>query len=80
MDIRRFFPSVNKGHHLANLRVQNYFDVEKSASEAAKKTSRQAIMDKQREARILADRKRRKLAKDALDPKDNRSNNGGMSD
>ena len=80
MDARRFFPSEKKGHHLAYLRVQNFFDEEKAASEAAKKASRQAMMDGQREARILADRKRRKLAKDALDPKDNRSNNGGMSD
>ena len=37
MDVRTYFTSVRKIHHLANLRVQNFFDVEKTALEAAKK-------------------------------------------
>ena len=37
MDIRGFFTSVRKSHHLANLRVQTFADEEKAASEAARK-------------------------------------------
>ena len=41
MDIRGFFTSVRKSHHLANLRVQTFADEEKAASEAARKILRQ---------------------------------------
>ena len=37
-------------------------------------------MDEQREARILANRKRRKDAKDALDPKDGRADEEKIQD
>ena len=41
MDIRGFFTSVRKSHHLANLRFQTFADEEKTASEAARKILRQ---------------------------------------
>ena len=33
MNIRGFFTSVRKSHHLANLRVQTFADEQKAASE-----------------------------------------------
>ena len=41
MDIRGFFTSVRKSHHLANLRFQTFADEEETASEAARKILRQ---------------------------------------
>ena len=50
MDIRGFFTSVRKSRHLANLRVQNFSDEEKAASEAARKVLLQETIAKQNEA------------------------------
>ena len=57
MDIRGFFTSVRKSHHLANLRVQTFADEEKAASEAARKILRQETIAKQNEANRMAYRK-----------------------
>ena len=73
MDLRNFFSSVKKKHHLANLSVQNFRDEEKEATEAAKKEMRRSQMEEQREAIRLATRKRRSDAGNAEIAEDKRT-------
>ena len=80
MDIRGFFTSVRKSHHLANLRVQTFADEEKAASEAARKILRQEIIAKQNEANRMAARKRRNEAKAAEVVEDKRTDDEKIQD
>ena len=71
MDIRGFFTSVRKSHHLANF--QTFADEEKAASEAARKILRREAIAKQNEANRMAARKRRNEAKAAEVVEDKRT-------
>ena len=80
MDVRHFFASVKKGHHLANLRVQGFLDDEKAESEAATKIIRVAKIAEQNEANRMAARKRRNDAKNAEVAKDIRTDEEKIQD
>jgi hypothetical protein len=80
MDLRNFFSSVKKKHHLANLSVQNFRDEEREAAEAVKKDMRRAQIEEQREADRLAARKRRDDARNAEIAEDKRTDEERVQD
>ena len=59
MDMRSFFSTAKKRHHLANLAVQDYRDEIKANAEAQQRNMRQAEIEEIREANRTAARKRR---------------------
>lgn len=59
MDMRSFFSTVKKKHHLANLAVQDYRDEIKANAEAQQRNMRQAEIEETRESNRTAARKRR---------------------
>ena len=80
MDVRQFFSSVNKKHHLANLVVQDCRDEETDAAEATKKIMRQAQIEQQNEANRLAAKKRRDDARMAEVAEDRRTDEEKIQD
>ena len=59
MDVRSFFSTVKKRHHLANLTVQDCRDEIKANAEAQQRNMRRAEIKETREANRAAARKRR---------------------
>lgn len=80
MDVRKYFGSVNKRHHLANLGVQDCRDEERNKDEAAKKSMRLAQIEQQNEANKLAARKRRNDARIAEVAEDSRTDEEKVQD
>ena len=80
MDLRRFFSSVSKRRHIANLGVQDCRDEEKAAAEEAQKNMRRQQIEEQNEANRLAARRRRNNAKFAGLAEDKRTDEERVQD